>query len=406
MSAVPARGGWSTAAPGNGRPSSATPSRPTGQQQFLAMRASSANHAPLRSSVSHSDASVVNGGRHSFESSNRPQQPPYSYSPAPNRERATLAQLNGLMPGGSHSESNFTANPRQPSTPSRVAQLQQRPPSSRNVNGSSLQLLTTAEGRAYHMNTATGKGSWAPSSQNSQQITPSAVAPPQGQALPRAPVSSKSGGGSETHPLLRSVLFAQDHNERIYHARALSDTLKDDSVARMSLCNVEALTAFLRMLQFEIPADEAFLLLTCLAHLLIEESAQICCVSISFCIPMLIQRASKWAQVSNQHHPNICFATLANLCLQDDGCSACARAGVFRCLSSAFSAQQDSSSHHYCMRVLSSLLCNSACAATIMRHDDLLPNFFKSTLADGALQNGEVAESAAIVLRSLYEACR
>jgi hypothetical protein len=346
---------------------------------------------------------MMNGSRRSFEFIHQPHQPPYSYSPAPNREHTTHAQFNGLIPGDSRSETNFSANPRLPSTPSRAVQQQQRPPASPAFNSSSQQLLTTADGRAYVMNTTTGKGSWAPASQNSQQSAPSSAGPLQGHF--RAPFSSKSGGVSEAHSLLQSLLSAQDPNERIHHASALSDVLKDDSVSRMSLCNPEALTTILRMLQFEIPADEAFHLLTCLAHLLIEESAQICCVSIPFCIPMLIQRASKWGQISNQRHPNICFATLANLCLQDDGCSACARSGVFRCLSSAFGTKQDPSSHHYCMRVLSSLFCNPSCAAAIMQHDDLLPNFFKSALADGALQNVELAESAAIVLNSVYQLC-
>jgi hypothetical protein len=155
---------------GQGRPSSAAPpARLNGQQQYLAMRASSANVAPIPSDARHSNAPAMNDGRHSFEFSNHPHQPPYSYSPAPNRERASQAQaqLKGLLPGDSRSGSNFPANMRQPSTPPRAAQ-QQRPPSSPAFNGSSQQQLTTADGRAYYMNTVTGRGSWAPSSNTVQ----------------------------------------------------------------------------------------------------------------------------------------------------------------------------------------------------------------------------------------------
>jgi hypothetical protein len=257
------------------------------------------------------------------------------------------------------------------------------------------------------MNMATGKGSWTPPTPNLQHMVPnSKPAPAPIQSHSPSQVSGKAAEPSSVHMLLQPLLLAQDSPERTQHARLLTVTIRDDSVARISLCNPEALTTLLRMLQFEIPADEAFFLLSCLTLLLIEESAQICCVSIPFCIPMLIQRAAKWDEISGQHHPNMCFAALANLCLQDGGCTACSRAGVFRCLSSVFASKQDPSSLHYSMRLLSSLLCHPPSSAAIIKHDTLLPNFFKSALADGALEDAEVIESAAIVLLSAYEVCR
>ena len=276
------------------------------------------------------------------------------------------------------------------------------------------------------MNVNTGKGSWAPVSQASKPAAPSQPPTAQRREQARPPSSAtkeREVDASEAHELLQPLLHAQHSDERAHHARALSDILRDDSVARMSLCHADALTMLLRMLQFEIPADEAFFLLTCvssaaptaiicntlvrcLTHLLVEESAQICCIYIPFCIPMLIQRASKWNQISDQHHPNICFAALVNLCLQDDGCNVCSRSGVFRCLASALNAKQDHASHYYCVRLLSCLLCHPVCSAAILKHADLLPHFFKSTLADGALDNPEAAESAAVVLRCVYEVCR
>jgi len=285
-------------------------------------------------------------------------------------------------------------------------QQQQRQSHSSSASGSVQ--LTTASGRAYHMNLATGKGSWVPPSQNSKSAPSPASSsiPHPSQQRPQGPAPSKAAAASGDHPLLQPLLSAQDSNERITHARTLAAILRDDSVARMSLCNPEALSKLLRMLQFEIPADEAFFLLMCLTNILIEQSAQICCVSIPFCIPMLVQRAAKWSQISNQQHPNICFAALANLCLQDDGCSVCSRSGVFRCLSLSLNAEQDTASLHYCMRLLSSLFGHPHCSASILNHNDILPNFFKSALSNAAQQDAQVAESAAIVLRSIYDACR
>jgi hypothetical protein len=259
------------------------------------------------------------------------------------------------------------------------------------------------------MNVNTGKGSWAPVSQASKPAAPSQPPADQLRERARPPASAtqeREIDASEAHALLQPLLRAENSDERAHHARALSVTLSDDSVARMSLCHPDALTKLLRMLQFEIPADEAFFLLTCLTHLLVEESAQICCIYVPFCIPMLIQRAAKWNQISNQQHPNICFAALVNLCLQEDGCNVCSRSGVFRCLASALSAKQDHASHYYCMRLLSCLLCHPVCSATILKHADLLPHFFKSMLADDALDNPEAADSAAVVLRCIYEVCR
>ena len=432
------RGG---SAPIPARPSSANPSRSTAQQQYLAMRSSSAldNGAPpvranqtnLRNSTSYSHVSHIQAGRQSFESDHRP---PYSYSPAPAHQRAAAGQFKGLIPGNvqqqqqqqqqlhtptkARQESNFPANLPNPSSASEARQqfighsrsFPANEPKAPTLNRATqkqpsghAQQLVTADGRAYYMNNATGKGTWAPAPQSLHVALASNPALAHSQS---AHVSSKIGDASQVHSLLQPLLLAQDSTERALHARALSHTISDDSVARLSLCNPEVLTKLLRMLQFEIPAEEAFYLLTCLTHLLVEESAQICCVSIPFCIPMLIQRAAKWNQINDQNYPNICFAALANLCLQDDGCSACSRSGVVRCLSSVFNSKQESPSFYYSMRLLSSLLCHQACYAAITKHDDLLPNFFKSTLVDGALQDAENIESAAIVLVSIYEVCR
>jgi hypothetical protein len=417
------RGG---SAPSPARPSSANPSRSTAQQQYLAMRSSStldngavrANQTNLRNSTSYSDVSGNQARHQSFESDHRP---PYSYSPAPAHQRAAAGQFNGLIPGNVRQESKFPANPPNPSSAREVRQplngnprsFPTNPPNApalnrepQNQRNGHTHHLVTADGRAYYMNVTTGKGTWAPKPRSSHVALASDSAPARNQADRSAHVSSTFGDVPEVHSLLQPLLLSQDSTERARHARTLSATISDDSVARLSMCNPDVLTKLLRMLQFEIPAEEAFYMLTCLTHLLVEESAQICCISIPFCIPMLIQRAAKWNQIDDQNYPNICFAALANLCLQDDGCSACSRSGVIRCLSSAFSSQQESTSFHYSMRLLSSLLCHQACSAAIMKHDDLLPNFFKSALADRALQDAENVESAAIVLLSIYEVCR
>jgi hypothetical protein len=423
MSTSQANRGRSTPSSGYARPASANSPRPTAQQQYLALRSSSVldnaapaslrNRSPPRSSSSQSNPPFIQAGRQSFGSI---QQPPYSYSPAP-AHRATLGQYHGSIPQNDSNaplnvpgplsasrDRNYQMNGNLQNVTANTAPPRQRQPPSANAN---VQQHLTADGRAYYMDTATGKGMWAPAPQSSRYSAPAPVPmPPHSQAQRSPRVANVPADAAEAHALLQPLLSAQDSSERIHHARALSVTIRDDSVARMSLCNSEALTTLLRMLQFEIPADEAFFLLMCLTHLLIEESAQICCVSIPFCIPMLIQRAVKWNQISDQHHPNMCFAALANLCLQDDGCATCARTGVFRCLTSAFSSSQDSSSLHYSMRLLASLLCHPACSLAIMKHDGLLSSFYKSALVDGALEDAEVAESAALVLRSVYETCR
>ena len=431
---------------GYARPSSASAARPTAQQQWLAQRASSSMdyHVPiqdvpsasLRNSTSFANASQQ-GSRRSAEFSS---QPPHSYSPGPaHLQRATLSQLSGFSQGSAHPQSNARATsptlqqqqqqhpsrpapatPQQqhqqqqhpsrpaPGTPQQQQQQQRQPPSSSNFGN--IQQLTAADGRSYHMNVATGKGSWAPQSHNSMSAPApapsSSSAPISGQQRTQAAAPSKAAAASGEHPLLQPLLSAQHSNERTSHARSLAATLRDDAAARISLCNPDALAKLLRMLQFEVPADEAFFLLMCLTNILIEQSAQICCVSISFCIPMLVQRAAKWSQISNQHHPNICFAALANLCLQDDGCSVCSRAGVFRCLSSSLNAAQDAASLHYCMRLLSALLGHAQCSHTILTHNDILPGFFNSALHNGALQDAQVAESASIVLHAIFQACR
>lgn len=408
--------GRSAPSSGYARPASANSMQPTAQQQYLALRSSSVlddgtpaslrNRSPLRNSSSQSNPPFNQAGRQSFGSIH---QPPYSYSPA---HRATPGQFNGSIPqndsnarpSSSSRDRNHQLNGNLQNVTAYTAPTRQRQPPSANSN---VQQHLTADGRAYFMDTATGKGIWAPAPQSSRHSAPAPVPmSPHSQAQPPPPVANRPAGAAEAHSLLQPLLSAQDSTERIHHARALSVTVRDDSVARMSLCNSEALTTLLRMLQFEIPADEAFFLLMCLTHLLIEESAQICCVSIPFCIPMLIQRAAKWNQISDQHHPNMCFAVLANLCLQDDGCTTCSRTGVFRCLTSAFNSPQDSSSLHYSMRLLASLLCHPACSLAIMKHDGLLSSFYKSALVDGVLEDAEVAESAALVLRSIYETCR
>jgi hypothetical protein len=315
-----------------------------------------------------------------------------------------MIEFNGSTPGSSRSESVSNLNP--PQSPVGARSVQQRPASAHAI-GSVKQLLT-ADGRAYNMNTTTGKSSWVPPSQVSKATAASAPSstPGQRRAQQQPFFSGESDDCSAADALLQPLLSAQESDERIHYARALADKLGVDTVARMSLCNSEALTKLLRMLQFEVPADEAFFLLTCLSHMLVEEPAQICCISIPFCIPMLIQRAAKWNQIANQHHPNISCAALANLCLQDEGCKASARSGIFRCLTSVLGGKQDANSLYYCLRLLCTLLCSTTCSVAILKHDTLLNCFFSSTCAEGALENRQVAESAAMVLLAIYEAYR